>query len=121
MIDVDDSLLDFVFKKCYALAMIKQIEGIIMNNCLGCHTSSTWNHQHSCMNDTVAKDSSKYWTQAQFALCHGGIIFEFLTRCEAESLPVDSYVTLEAINKSQNEWEEDIRILVNIMAYRSFL
>lgn len=117
-----ESMLDFIFKKCSAIAMINQIEHLIMEQCQGCAISHPSQNEHSCITQTVTKDArSMYWGSAMDRVCHGGIVFDFLTRCEAENLPLNGYLTGEALNKMGGEWNEDIIVLTEIMAARRFL
>lgn len=125
MDEVDSNLLtslqDFVFKKCFALEIIKGIESLIVQKCNGCQTGHGSQQEHSCLTETVVKDAHLYWDRALSLVNYGAIIFEFLTRCEAESLPLNGYLTIDALNKVETEWMEDIKMLVNIMAWRRFV
>lgn len=110
------SMLDFMFKKCAALSLIKQMEYLIKKNCNGCAISHPSQLQHTCISDTVTENANDYWSEAIATVCHGGILFEFLTRCEAEHLPVEQYDTIGALVNIEEEWNEDILLLVQIMA-----
>ena len=65
--------------------------------------------------------ASNYWFSAMESISHGGIVFDFLTRCEPENLPLNGYMTGEALQKMNEEWSEDITALTHIMAARRFL
>ena len=77
--------------------------------------------QHSCLTHTVFTNADQYWNQALGTVSHQSIIFEFLTRCEVESLPIANYSTVEAINNASCDWEDDIKDLVCLIARRNFL
>ena len=46
------SMLDFIFKKCCAIAMIHQIEQLIMEKCNGCAINHPSQLEHSCLTET---------------------------------------------------------------------
>ena len=119
--EVDSNLvasnLDFIFKKSYALNMVSQMKNLIVRHCLGCQYHGS-HFAHICLYESVAKDASKYWEETSSTLDQTTVLFEFLTRADVESLPVDDYMTMDALKKADGEWKEDIMAIANIIARR---
>ena len=83
------AMLVLNFKKIFVMHMVSAIKETIRRNCEECQLELPSQLDHKCLGENVLTHLNTYWAEALEILCHGSVIFEYFTWCQAEGLPGD--------------------------------
>ena len=106
---VIQAMLVLNFKKIYAMHMVSAVKEAIWRYCEGCQLELPSQLDHTCLGENVLTHLNTYWAEALEILCHGSVVFEFFTWCQAEGLPADQLSITKAFYDAGGVWTQDIK------------